>query len=262
MIDIHNHIIFDVDDGAKTLDESINMITMAKREGINAIIATSHFIPGRFDKSQEVHKEKLEIISKELEKRGEKIPLFLGREILFHSSFFKNYEILRTLTLASSRYLLVEFFHHEIPNNFSEFIYELKIRGLVPIIAHAERFIHSEKDFKKIAKLYLEGALIQVTINSIIGTFGPDARIWMEKLLELNMVQFLASDAHKESGKRSYEVTKALVAINKLISSEKVELLTKINPQKILSNEVVKKEELNVLLLDGEKKRKRLFGIL
>ena len=262
MIDIHNHIIFEVDDGACSLDESIKMIELAYSQGYKEIIATSHYIIGKYNVLHSIHSDKLEGIRKRLSEKNIDVIVHLGREVLYHFDTAKNYELMKSLTLANSRYLLIEFFFHEIPQGFEEYIYELKIRGIIPILAHCERYIHSDKDFDKIVSFYQEGALIQVNINSFIGIFGSHSAKYAEKLLNSNMVQFLASDAHRSSGIRSYEVKEGLDKIKLLIGDSKVRELTVENPKKIILNEEIEVDftKINGAVQESHKKRK-FFGL-
>lgn len=262
MIDIHSHIIFEVDDGACSLDESIKMIELAYSQGFNEIIATSHYITGKYDILHSMHVEKLESIRSKLVDMNLDVKLHLGREVLYHYDTAKNYELMKCFTLANSRYLLIEFFFHEIPQGFEEYIYELKIRGIVPILAHCERYIHSDKEFDKIVSFFKEGALIQVNINSFIGTFGIQATKYSEKLLKCNMVQFLASDAHRSSGIRSYDVEEGLDKIRLFIGEDKLRELTQENPKKIIVNDEIEVSFTKITLTSQEsRKTRKFFGI-
>ncbi|MGH9451241.1 MAG: tyrosine-protein phosphatase [Terriglobia bacterium] len=193
MIDIHCHPLYETDDGAKSFEISVDMLRMAAEDGITHLVATPHCnFTYRYD--PEANLEKL---AKLREAVGETPQLMLGCD--FHLS----YENVQRLTgkgvsysVNGTQYLLVEFDNHFIPELMDNVFYEIQVAGFTPILTHPER---NEVCRKKLQNLYnwvARGCLVQVTAQSYTGGFGSEPGRAVERLLDLNLVHVVASDAH------------------------------------------------------------------
>lgn len=215
MIDIHSHILNDIDDGSKAIEMSINMLKKAELSGTTDIIATPHFMRGRFEvEYNEVVKrvEKLKEISRE---NNIDINIYSGQEVYYSRNILEYYNDKLIGTINNTKYMLIElpmleFNLDEVINT----IYELQIRGIKPIIAHPERYKAFIKKPSMINALIKEGMLFQLNGGSITGSFGKDVKKTAIKYLENNIYSFIGSDAHRDNG-RDTDMTEALKALER-----------------------------------------------
>jgi len=200
MTDIHSHILFDVDDGAKNIEESIELLKKLKEIGFKNIILTPHYIEGsEYSSKNPEKKEKFNQIKEELLNQKIDINIYLGNEIFINNNIYeliKNGEI---RTLNNTRYILVELpFHNQIVN-LEDIIYELKIKGLIPIIAHPERYTYFQKNYKEVDKLREEGFLFQGNYASILGYYGKESQKLLKYMLKKQYIDYLGTDIHRTS---------------------------------------------------------------
>lgn len=194
MIDIHSHIIYDVDDGSSSIEASISLIKNEIENGVTDIICTPHYRQSMFETSLEKIKENFLELKKQI--KNYDVNLYLGQEI-----YVKSYNILkehlqnkRVLTINNTNYLLLEFsYTHEI--DISEIVYNLQLNGYKVIIAHIERYEYI--DINKIEELKSMGALIQINASSVIGKEGLKLKSKCKKYLKNNVVSFVSSDIHE-----------------------------------------------------------------
>ena len=234
MIDMHSHIINGIDDGSKSIEMTINMLKKAELSGTTDIIATPHFMRGRFEvEYNEVLKkvEELKGISRE---NNIDINIYAGQEVYYSRKLLEYYNDKIIGTINNSKYMLIElpmleFNIEEVINT----IYELQIRGITPIIAHPERYKQFIKKPSMINALIKEGMLFQLNAGSIAGDFGKDVKKTATKYLEHNIYSVVGSDAHRDRG-RDTDMRKTL---NILEEDKKEEFIN--NGRAILENKDV-----------------------
>lgn len=236
MIDIHSHIIPNVDDGARSVEETFNILKEAQEAGFTDVILTSHFLLNYYEtNAQELifWKEKLQEV---LKKQGTKINLHSGMEIYITNQMEELLENKKILTLANSRYMLIELPLATNVKYFDYVVYYLEAKGIKPIIAHPERYKCVQKDPDIVEEYIEKGCLIQCNYGSIVNLYGREAEKTIKTLLKKNQVHFLGSDVHRENG--TYLIILDVIKkIRKIIGENKINELTTINPKKILQNE-------------------------
>lgn len=239
MTDIHCHLLFNVDDGSKSLNESINIINDMKNYGYNDIIITPHYISNSNYSSAKTNNQRiLDEIKSELKTKNISVNLYLGNEI------YIDYDILDLLkdnlisTLNDSHYLLIELPMSGIFEGYIDVFKELMGYGYKIILAHPERYHAFQDDFNKIYELNNIGILFQCNLDSIIGGYGKGAQKMMKKLLKDDLISFLASDIHhiKHDYTKWDKVRKKVL---KYISNDKYEKLVDINPKKVIFDEEI-----------------------
>lgn len=236
MIDIHSHIIPNVDDGARSVEETFNILKEAQEAGFTDVILTSHFLLNYYEtNAQELifWKEKLQEV---LKKQGTKINLHSGMEIYITNQMEKLLENKKILTLANSGYMLIELPLATNVKYFDYVVYYLEAKGIKPIIAHPERYKCVQKDPDIVEEYIEKGCLIQCNYGSIVNLYGREAEKTIKTLLKKNQVHFLGSDVHRENGTYLI-ILDAIKKIRKIIGENKINELTTINPKKILQNE-------------------------
>lgn len=202
MIDIHCHILPDVDDGSKSIEESIEMAKIAQSEGIKKIVNTSHYHPDfKYIKGKELG-EALNEFNKILKNKGIDVEVILGNELYFTEDLIENFENLEFYSINKSRYVLIEFSPNNFPKNLVDIVYEIKLKKYIPILAHVERYPKIQENPNIIYDCINEGALIQVNASSVIGKNGSEAEKVSKILLDHNMVHFVATDAHSSTRRR------------------------------------------------------------
>ena len=236
MIDIHTHLIPNVDDGSRSLEETIVIFKEAIEAGFTDIILTSHYLSSYYEPEVEelvLEKEKLQDALKNYEK---KLNLHSGMEIYISEKMEKLIKENKLLTLADSKYMLIELPMNSKVSYFDYVIYYLQTIGIKPIIAHPERYKSVQQDITIVEDFIKQGCLIQCNFGSIIEAYGKEAKKTVKKLLKNDLVHFMASDCHKK-GKTYVFIPKAIKKIQKIIGKEKLYEITTLNPRKILNKE-------------------------
>ena len=196
MIDIHTHVIPNVDDGSKSLETSIAMIKHEISIGVDTIICTPHHIYSVYEKSVEEIKSNFLLLKEAVEKENLPIKLYLGQEIYFthKENILQMLKEGKLLTLNNSNRVLLEFSFHREPEDLLDIIYNFNVNGYQVIIAHVERY--EWMTYPKVVALRSEGALIQINSDSILGYTSWKEKRFVRKLLKNNLVDYVASDTH------------------------------------------------------------------
>lgn len=233
MIDIHSHILPTIDDGARSLKETLKMASEAKEAGFTDVITTSHYIDGKFD----IDKNDRRLLIEELQDLlDNNVKLHNGAEAYIMPELFSFYKKGIIPTLADSRYVLFELPLNSDVLYANKVITELLSNDYIPIIAHPERYKIVQKDINRAYNMIEKGALLQCNFGSFIGNYGREAQKVAVKLLKKDKIAFLGSDAHR-SESAYLRIEEIITKLEKTVGFEKVEQLTVVNPKKILDNE-------------------------
>ncbi len=240
-IDIHSHILPYLDDGAFSSADSLEMARIADESDISVMICTSHAAP-RYRYSAKDLLATMDHVSKRLAENGYAVRLVPGQEILISGNtaeILGKLESGRLLTLAESRYVLIEFKPAEHPAEILKSTGILVGGGYVPIIAHPERYTALEEDVGLAKELHTLGALLQVNKGSLTGFFGKEARDTVVSLLESRQADFLASDAHSPFG-RTPALAEAHEWVSEYCSPDYADRLLYRNPSRVLNDEEIR----------------------
>lgn len=238
MIDIHNHILPGIDDGSNDMEETITLLKEAKEAGFDKIIFTPHYKEGHY---QIEVPEKTELFNKVCEIAKTEVPnleFYLGSEIMAIGNIVEFLENNKASTINETRYVLFELSLNNKPFNFSDIVYEMRSKKLIPILAHPERYFYVQDNPEIIYDWIELGVLMQQNFGSIVGQYGKKAQIIAKKMLETDSVHFLGSDVHSPNSVYK-NMPKILENIEKIIGQEMLDELTEINPSKVLSNEKI-----------------------
>lgn len=197
-IDLHSHILPEIDDGSSSMIQTINMLKIAYEEGIRVVVTTPHYYPGRFEEPADVLRSRLIQVKENIADILPDMELLLGCEIYYtHESI----GLLKTgviPTIADTRYILVEFSplaeYQYLKNGLRDFILE----GYLPILAHVERYENVVKDIERVMELIEIGVCIQVNAMSVTGDMGRIYQNITKKLLKYQSIHIIATDAHSE----------------------------------------------------------------
>lgn len=243
-IDIHNHVTYGIDDGIQTKKDCKILLQNAKKDGIIAIIATPHFIPG-FDKNKiDTMIERMNEVQEISSKLG--IKYYPGSELFLNGNFLDMLEKRCFFTLANSGYLLCEF---DVRQNIrgkdkvEDRLNELIMQGYTPLIAHVERYFHEGIDLKRVACWIDMGCYIQVNRTSILGLHGKTIQKNAKVLLENGMVHVVATDAHRVNGSRIACLSDVYKELKDLVGQNNADLLVYENPLRVIKNIILKDME-------------------
>ena len=204
MIDIHSHVIPFVDDGSRSLESSLSMLKTAEGCGVTDIICTPHYRRSMFETPREKIQENFD---KLVSANETGVKLHLGQEIAYNPKIFEKLGSGEIMTYCGTNYILLEFSY----TNFIDIagvVFESKLRGYKPVIAHIERYEYLDID--DVEELHYNGALIQVNADSLF--FGSHYHGVSHKYLKKGFVDFIANDMHYG---RRYLMDKAYAVIKR-----------------------------------------------
>ncbi len=237
MRDIHSHILYGIDDGAKTKEQSLDILRKAAACGVTDIVLTPHFIKdSKYQANNRLKKSRMSDLVKSLKEENIDIKLYLGNEVYIDEGLVPHLKS-DIMPINNSKYLLVEF-----PLNFKLVMLEEKLNeimksGLIPIIAHPERYVCYYKDFKFFEDLIDKGCLLQGNVGSLFCKYGKKSASMLKELLKRDMIFVLGFDVHRVNDYISKDmVEKRLLKIIK--SEDKVRNLLENNFMKIINNQV------------------------
>ena len=190
MIDFHSHILPGIDDGSRSIEQTIRMLKEAKEAGFTKIISNSHYIEGYYESDEA---ERTELLN-EVQKNISGIELYLGNEIYITNNMINLIQNKKASTINNSKYVLFEFPLSAKSMNDKEVVYRLIENGFVPVIAHPERYSYVQDNPEYIEELAEMGALFQANYGSIIGMYGKKAEKTLKKLLKNDLIRFFGSD--------------------------------------------------------------------
>jgi protein-tyrosine phosphatase len=233
MIDIHSHPLPGVDDGAQTFDMAVSMCRIAAADGVTHLVATPHCnYSYKFD--PQINRQLLA----ELQARvGETPKLLLGCD--FHLSYDNIQQCAqgtKDFTINQSSYLLVELPDQFIPEHISRVYYDIQVAGLTPIVTHPERNPLLRRKPDCLQQWVTNGCLVQVTAQSYTGGFGSSARKFSEKLIDLGIVHFFASDAH-DVKRRPPILSRCYRKVAQAKGEEIADLLLRKNPEAVINGQ-------------------------
>lgn len=238
MIDFHTHILPNIDDGSRSIDETFNLIKEAQKAGFEAIVSTSHYMEDYYETDTPEREVWVNAIYENLQTKNIDIKLYLGNEIYMTENIIRLLEDGKASTINDTSYVLFELPLDVEPMNLYDIIYEMMQCKLVPILAHPERYAFVQKEPELIYDLIQKGVLMQANYGSIIGQYGEKAQIIVKKFLENNMIHFLGTNVHRQNTIYS-KIPEILAELNSLIGEEKLEELTTTNPQLALRNKKI-----------------------
>ncbi len=253
MIDFHTHILPNIDDGSRSIDETFNLIKEAKEAGFDGIVLTSHYIENYYETDVPERDVWVKAIKENLEPKGIETDLYLGNEIYISDNMMKLLEEGKASTINNTCYVLFEMPLNEEPLNLYDAIYSLQENKLIPILAHPERYSFVQKEPELINDLISKGCLMQANYGSILGQYGEKAEFIVRKFFENNMIHFLGSDVHRQNSIYP-KIPFALEKIKHIIGERKLEELTTINPELALANKKIEIEEPTEVTLTFKEK--------
>ncbi len=237
MIDIHSHILPYLDDGAENTGEFLRLAEIARDNAVKAIIATPHFYS--YHRVKELTKKRDGVLDKMrdiLARQVIDLKLYGGFEVYCREEILQIKDF-SALTLAGSRYMLCEFDFNE-PDTlvFIRCIEHFHARGIVPVIAHPERYAAFFSDYEALNDIARRGVLFQLNVGSLFGGYGQRERRLALTMLQCGFCDFLATDAHSVNN-RSSNLLEMIIASGAEFAVGELRTVTQDNPEKIIRND-------------------------
>ncbi|MEE3693226.1 capsular polysaccharide biosynthesis protein Cps4B [Streptococcus suis] len=243
MIDIHSHIIFGVDDGPKTIEESLSLIGEAYRQGVRYIVATSHRRKGMFETPEKVIMANFLQLKEAVAEVYPEIRLCYGAELYYSKDILSKLEKKKVPTLNGSRYILLEFSMNTPWKEIQEAVNEVMLLGLTPVLAHIERYDTLAFHAERVEELIDMGCYTQVNSNHVLkpALIGDRAKEFKKRtryFLEQDLVHCVASDMHNLSSRPPF-MREAYKLITEEFGKDKAKALLKKNPLMLLKNQAI-----------------------
>ncbi len=240
MIDIHNHMLPAVDDGAKNSEIALAMLEEAQSQGVEHLVLTPHLYEADIIKSTQDWKQKVTqgaTVLRELISENElAVKVTVAAEVRYQDMLPIILDELDVL--IGGKYLLLEFSFHNVPNNLERIIYDITRRGITPIIAHPERIKPWQREPQRLEELINMGCPTQLDIGSILGKLGPNSQKLANFLLERDAVHLAGSDSHNLDSRPVFTKPGYEWLVNEF-GTDYANLLLVDNPGKILAGDPV-----------------------
>lgn len=239
MIDIHSHIVFDVDDGPKTLEESLSLIEESYRQGVRIIVSTSH----RRKVFEDIIFKNFSIVKHEAEKRFEHLQILYGGELYYTSDMLEKLKLKQIPTLNNTKFALIEFSMQTSWKDIHTALSNVLMLGITPVVAHIERYNALENQKERVKEIINMGCYTQINSSHILKQklfndkhkrFKKRARYFLEE----NLVHFVASDMHNLDVRPPF-LAEAYKIICRDFGKERANQLFIENAQSILKNHYI-----------------------
>ena len=243
MIDIHSHIVFDVDDGPKTIEDSRTLLEESYRQGVRTIISTSHRRKGMFETPEAKIEENFKQVQELAKEIADDLTILYGAEIYYTSDILDKLEQEKIPRLAGSQYALIEFSMITPYKEIHTALSNVLRLGVTPVVAHIERYHCLENDEKKVRDLINMGCYTQINSSSVLKPklFGDTYKFMKKRaqfFLEKDLVHFVASDMHNLDPRPPY-MQEAYQIISKKYGESHAEQLFRKNQELLLRSEYI-----------------------
>jgi protein-tyrosine phosphatase len=240
VIDIHSHIMPEIDDGSRSIEEAVDMARIAAGDGIEFMVSTPHMFNGLSSNPEPSEiVRRVDALNEAINDPGFKV--LPGNEVHISHEIADQAKNNRVTKINQRNYMLVEFPQLMVPIGADQLFYQLQLQGVRPILVHPERNAQIQADHAIVGRFIERGVYIQVTAMSVTGEFGPAAKATAESLLRHNCVHFLATDAHRTKS-RPPILSRGRDAAGLVIGPERAKKLVEDNPRAVIDGEPLRVE--------------------
>ena len=234
MTDIHNHLLFGIDDGSRSLEESVDILRDLESVGYKNVILTPHYIKdSNYSSSAKENYKRMQILKEALHQNNINIKLYLGNEIYMDDDIYELLKSGEIYSLNGTEFLLIELPMSGEYAGYEEVFKDLIQKGCKVILAHPERYLSFQKNFNYVYELEELGVYFQSNLDSLVGKYGSGAKTMIKRLLKEKKIAFLATDIHHK--KHDYKVWKEAKELAlKYITPEEYNLLVNVNPSQLV----------------------------
>lgn len=224
--DIHSHLIPGIDDGSRSMDETIDLLKKFIDLGFKKVITTPHIMSDYFNNNKEIIYSGLEKVKEEILKQKLDIQIEAAAEY-YTDTVFQDLIEKKDLLTFGENYVLFELSFQYEPANVKEVIFELTSAGYQPVLAHVERYPYYINKWNKIEEYLDRGVLLQLNLNSLTGGYGKDIKKMAESYIEKDLISMIGSDCHRmdhllameslKKNKYAHQIIQKPDLINKLL---------------------------------------------
>ncbi len=194
--DMHNHILFGIDDGSKSIDYSLLMAERFIRNGYSKIIATPHIMSDYYPNNREIIEEKMRLLDLALKERELPLELKCAAEYYMDEFFLEKVRADGDILCFNGKHVLVETSFMNRPVFFRQVLFEIRTKGYIPVLAHPERYIYLQENYNEVEELVQSGVKLQINLLSLGGYYSPNAKKLAQWLIKNGHYSFFGTDAH------------------------------------------------------------------
>lgn len=217
-VDMHSHLIPGIDDGAETLENSLVLLDGLHEMGFHSFVTTPHIMSDYYKNSSDIILPLTDQVRKEIQKKHPQLNLKAAAEY-YVDDMWDSILVKEPLMELGGKHVLFEMNYVNRPMNIMENIFEIKIKGLKPVLAHPERYTFLQHSIKEYQALRDYEVLFQINLGSLIGYYGPQAKKIAEQLIENNWVEFIGTDTHHIKHVQGFRNALSNPYLKKLIDS-------------------------------------------
>jgi protein-tyrosine phosphatase len=196
-VDIHSHLLPGIDDGAKDMEDSLALIRKMHEYGLRDLIVTPHIMAGVYPNDASAIKSKGKNLKAKVEEAGIDVKLRFAAEYMLDEGFLNLLKSGELLTLKDNL-VLVEMSYLQAPIHLKKILYELQLKGFIPVLAHPERYAFYHHDFHSYFNLVQRGCKFQLNLLSLSEHYGSSVQKTAIKLLKEGLISFVGTDTHHE----------------------------------------------------------------
>lgn len=220
-VDFHSHLIPGIDDGSKSIDESVELIRRMQHWGYKKIITTPHIMSDFYQNSPEIIENGLNELKHNLKNNNISIELEAAAEYMLDDGFEQKFKSGKLLTF-SNNHILIEFSTLSAPYNLKQVLFDLQIAGYKIILAHPERYLYWYNDFTKYQDLKTRGIFFQLNMVSLCDFYSLAVRKNAIKLIRAGMIDFICTDLHNDNYVEAIEKCRSNRHLFELLSSNSI----------------------------------------
>lgn len=236
MYDLHSHLLPGIDDGAPDLATALTMARLAVAGGVKVQACTPHILPGVYNNSGPQIRLAVARLQEALDQEGIALRLVAGADVHLVPDVVGGLRSGHLLTLADSRYVLIEPPHHVPPARLVEMFFNILVAGFQPILTHPERLAWIRPNYGLIEQLATGGVWMQLTASSLLGAFGREPKYWSERMLNEGKAHILASDCH-DAGRRPPNLLEGFSHASAALGETEAKHLVVTRPLCVLANQ-------------------------
>ena len=220
-VDIHSHLLPGIDDGSKSIEESVELISKLKKLGYRKLIVTPHIMTDMFPNTPEIINEKLTSLRLALNAANIDIQIEASAEYFLDYNFEELFKTKKIIPF-SNKYILFELSYFNPPENLEAMLFAMQIEGYKPILAHPERYPYWSNNFAQYQKLKDREVLFQLNMISLTGSYSVPTMKLAEKFIENDMIEFVGTDMHNLNYYLELEKAGTCKHLHKLLDSGKL----------------------------------------
>ena len=195
-MDMHSHLLPDVDDGIRSTEEAMVCLRQFAGWGIRHVVTTPHISQDMYPNTSDLLRTVADELRTHIEAEGLPITFQVAAEYMVDELFVKRLQANDLLWFGTERYVLIETGWASLPLQLNTWLFQMQVNGYKPVLAHPERYPYFRGKVDALNHLREQGCLLQLNLMSLSGRYGPEARRMAQSLIEHRLVDFVSSDLH------------------------------------------------------------------